>query len=287
MKRKTFYQFSALSNIMMITLMVLPLAVAIWLGFNFLTFRNINSPEFVGFDNYKAVLSDPRFWQAFRFTLLFVAIAVPAQMFTGFVVALLLDQVSKRVRGLFLAAMLLPFVVVPVVGTLMFKQLFEPSGLISWFFREIIGQRFIFTEFSVKAMIIMHAIWQVTPFALITMFAGLQTLSQDLTDASQIDGANRLQQIQYIIIPHLSSLFVMIALISIMDTYRVFDSVFVLTEQNPIFKADTVMLYNFKVAMSVQRLGKANAMSVLTVIAIMLVLIPFLVRMYREQIEER
>ncbi len=287
MKRKTFYQFSALSNVMMITLMVLPLAVAIWLGFNFLTFRNINSPEFVGFDNYKAVLSDPRFWQAFRFTLLFVAIAVPVQMFTGFVVALLLDQVSKRVRGLFLAAMLLPFVVVPVVGTLMFKQLFEPSGLISWFFREIIGQRFIFTEFSVKAMIIMHAIWQVTPFALITMFAGLQTLSQDLTDASQIDGANRLQQIQYIIIPHLSSLFVMIALISIMDTYRVFDSVFVLTEQNPIFKADTVMLYNFKVAMSVQRLGKANAMSVLTVIAIMLVLIPFLVRMYREQIEER
>jgi len=287
MKRKTFYQFSALSNIMMITLMVLPLAVAIWLGFNFLTFRNINSPEFVGFDNYKAVLSDPRFWQAFRFTLLFVVVAVPVQMFTGFVVALLLDQVSKRVRGLFLAAMLLPFVVVPVVGTLMFKQLFEPSGLISWFFREIIGQRFIFTEFSVKAMIIMHAIWQVTPFALITFFAGLQTLSQDLTDASQIDGANRLQQIQYIIIPHLSSLFVMIALISIMDTYRVFDSVFVLTEQNPIFKADTVMLYNFKVAMSVQRLGKANAMSVLTVIAVMLVLIPFLVRMYREQIEER
>ena len=127
MKRKTFYQFSALSNIMMITLMVLPLAVAIWLGFNFLTFRNINSPQFVGFDNYQAVLADPRFWQAFRFTLLFVVIAVPAQMFTGFVVALLLDQVSKRVRGLFLAAMLLPFVIVPVVGTLMFKQLFEPS----------------------------------------------------------------------------------------------------------------------------------------------------------------
>ena len=287
MKRKTFYQFSALSNIMMITLMVLPLAVAIWLGFNFLTFRNINSPQFVGFDNYKAVLSDPRFWQAFRFTLLFVVVAVPAQMFTGFVVALLLDQVSKRVRGLFLAAMLLPFVVVPVVGTLMFKQLFEPSGLVSWFFREIIGQRFIFTEFSVKTLVIMHAIWHATPFALITMFAGLQTLSLDLTEASQIDGANRLQQIRYIIIPHLSSLFVMIALISIMDTYRAFDSVFVLTEQNPIFKADTVMLYNFKVAMSVQRLGKANAMSVLTVIAIMMVLIPFLVRTYREQIEER
>ena len=72
-----------------------------------------------------------------------------------------------------------------------------------------------------------------------------------------------------------------------MDAYRVFDSVFVLTEQNPIFKADTIMVYNFEVALTVQRLGKANAMAVLTVIGILIVLIPFLYRTYHEQLEER
>ncbi len=72
-----------------------------------------------------------------------------------------------------------------------------------------------------------------------------------------------------------------------MDMYRLFDSVFVISEQNPIYKADTILTYNFKVAMTVRRLGKANAMAFLTVIGIMVVLIPFLIRTYRDQMEER
>ena len=102
-----------------------------------------------------------------------------------------------------------------------------------------------------------------------------------------IDGATRLRQVRHIMIPHLRSLFVFVGLISIMDAYRVFDSVFVLTEQNPIYKAEVMMLYTFRTAMSVQRLGKANAMSVITVVMILVVLVPFLLRTYKEQTEER
>ena len=72
-----------------------------------------------------------------------------------------------------------------------------------------------------------------------------------------------------------------------MDAYRIFDSVFVLTEMNPIYKADTIMTYNFEVAVTVQRLGKADAMAILTVIGIMVILIPNLIQSYQEQIEER
>ena len=72
-----------------------------------------------------------------------------------------------------------------------------------------------------------------------------------------------------------------------MDSYRIFDSVFVLSEMNPIYKADTVMTYTFQTAISVQRLGKANAMSILTVVGILIVLIPNLIQSYREQIQER
>jgi ABC-type sugar transport system permease subunit len=72
-----------------------------------------------------------------------------------------------------------------------------------------------------------------------------------------------------------------------MDAYRVFDSVFVLSEMNPIYKADTMMTYNFKTAVTVQRLGKANAMAIITVIGIMIILIPSLYRSYKEQIEDR
>ncbi|RME53903.1 MAG: sugar ABC transporter permease, partial [Caldilineae bacterium] len=156
MDRKTFYQFTSPSIVIMLALMIAPLGMAIWLGFHFMTFRNINTPEFVGLRNYLEVLADPQFWQSFWFTMQFILITVPVQILLGFFVALLLDQTSSRIRGFYLSAMLLPFIVVPVVGTLMFKQLFEPSGLVYWFFRNVLGHRFILTEQSVKTLIMVH-----------------------------------------------------------------------------------------------------------------------------------
>ena len=287
MSRETFFRFAAPSIVMMVLLMAIPLLMAIWLGTQFMTFTNISDPQFVGLRNYIDVLSDPRFWQAFRFTALYAAIVVPAQIVIGFTIALLLDQISSFTRGIYLSIYLLPFIIVPIVGTLMFKQLFEPSGLLTWAYQTILDTRFRYSELTVKALIIIHGIWYVTPFALVTYFAGLQTLSQDQMEAASIDGATMWQKIRHVVIPHVRSLTILILLISIMDAYRIFDSVFVLTELNPIYKADTVMTYTFQTAIGVQRLGKANAMAILTVVGIMVVLIPNLIQSYREQIQER
>ncbi len=287
MKRRTFFRFSAPSNIVMIGIMVIPLFVAVWLGMNLLTFRNINAPEFIGFQNYLEVLSDPRFFKALQFTLLIMAITVPAQTLIGFIIALLLDQVAVRLRGIFLAALLLPFIVVPVVGSLMVKQLFEPSGLVAWFFREVIEQRFVLTASTIRPVIYLHTIWYITPFAIVTFYASMQTVPKDLADAAAIDGATRLQQMRHVIIPHLRSVMLFVFLISIMDAYRIFDSIFVFGELNPAYRVDTVMTYNFITATSFGRLGKANAMAILVVIGIFVVLIPFIIATYRDQLEER
>jgi multiple sugar transport system permease protein len=287
MPRKTFYQFMAPSMIVMTLLMVIPIGMAVYFGMTFMTFSNITSPQFVGLRNYIEILQDPRFWQSFRFTVIYALFVVPATIIVGFTVALLLDQVGKVPRGIYMSLFLLPFIIVPIVGTLMFKQLFEPSGLFTYIYQTIFDTKFRYTEITVKVLIILYGIWYVAPFAFVVYFAGLQTLSQDQIEAASIDGASSWQKIRHIVIPHLRSLTILILLFSIMDTYRVFDSVFVLTELNPIFKADTVMTYTFKTATVVQRLGKANAMAILTVLGIMVVLIPNLIQAYRQQMEER
>ena len=287
MKRGTFFRFAAPSIFIMTLLMVIPLLMAIWLGTQFITFTNITEPQFVGLRNFIDVLSDPQFWQSFRFTALYAVIVVPATILVGFTVAMLLDQVSKLTRGIYMSIFLLPFIIVPIVGTLMFKQLFEPSGLFTYLYQLILDTRFRYNEATVKTLIILYGIWYVAPFAFVVYFAGLQTLSQDQIEAASIDGATRWQKIRHIVIPHLRSLTILILLFSIMDTYRVFDSVFVLSEMNAIYKADTVMTYTFETAVTVQRLGKANAMAILTVVGIMFALIPNLIQAYREQIEER
>jgi multiple sugar transport system permease protein len=288
MSRRNFYYFVGPSVVIMVLLMVVPLIAAIWLGFNLITFRNVTSPEWVGLENYAFMLSDPGFWNSFRFTIVYVMFTVPVQIVIGLVVALLLDQV-RFMRGVYMAATLLPFIVTPIVGTLVFRQAFDRYGIYPYLINEIFGVRInFFTESNIMFLVLSHSIWYVAPFAIVTLFAGLQTVPQEPLEAAKVDGANWFMRLWYVVIPHMRSLFVLIALISIMDAYRVFDSIFVLTKQNPIYSnVETLQYYNYQVAVTFGRLGRANAMSVLTVVGVFVILIPFLYISYKEQMEER
>ena len=285
MKKGTFVFFVGPSVFIMLALMTLPLLASIVLGLHYITFRNLDEPLWIGLRNYEEVLGDAEFWDSLEFTLLFILAAVPSRIVLGLLFALLLDQI-RRFRGVFIAAALVPFVMTPVVGTLIFRDMFDRGGPYWYWMQQLFDYRLFMSSTTVPLLIIFHSLWTATPFAMIVLFAGLQTLPQESLEAARVDGASWLQQLWHVAIPHLRSLFIFIGLISIMDSYRVFDSVYVLTQQNPIYDAETIMYYNFQVALRFGRLGKANAMSVLTVIGIFVVLIPFLVLTYREQTEE-
>jgi ABC-type sugar transport system permease subunit len=288
MTRKQFAFFVGPSAVMMIALMVVPLLAAVWLGFHSMTLRSVTSPVWVGLENYQYMLGDARFWSALQFTLLYIAVVVPTQIFLGLVVALLLDQV-RAFRGFYIAATLLPFIVTPVVGTLVYRQIFDRYGLYPYILDTVFNIEIsFFATSNIMLLIFSHAIWAGTPFAVVTLFAGLQTVSEEPLEAARVDGANWFQRLWYVVLPHLRSLFIFIALISIMDGYRVFDSIFVLTKQNPIYtNVETLMYYNYQVAVQFQNLGRANAMSVLTVVGIFVILVPFLYMTYKQQMEAR
>jgi len=141
---------------------------------------------------------------------------------------------------------------------------------------------------NVKWLIIIRAIWNVMPFAMITFFAGLQTLPEERVEAAAIDGANFWRNLWHVTLPHLRVLILFVGLITIMDMYRVYDQVFVWTG-NRFTDAHTLQVYNVRIATAfdIGRLGKGNAMAVLTVIGIFVVLVPFLWRSYKDQIAER
>lgn len=288
MPRKHFYLFVAPSVVMMVLLMIVPLIAAIWLGMHYITFRNVTSPEWVGLENYIFMLNDSGFWNALRFTLIYVVVTVPLHILIGLGIALLLDQV-RRFRGIYIAATLLPFIVTPIVGTLVFRQTFDRYGIYPHLLDQFFGLDInFFTTENIMALTFFHSIWQATPFSVVTLFAGLQTLPEEPIEAALVDGATWLQRMWYVVLPHLRSLFIFISLISIMDGYRVFDSIFVLSKQNPIYtNIQTLMYYNYQVAVQFQNLGRANAMSVLTVIGIFVILIPFLYITYKQQMEQR
>lgn len=285
MDRNTFLKFVTPSIIVMVLLMVIPLFMAIWLSFNFVTYTNLDAPRFVSLSNYKEILADPDFWLALRFSFIYILIIIPSKLLLGLLIALLLDQVKKR-RGIYIACLLVPFILTPVVGTLMFRTLFDRGGLIYFLLERLFNYKFLLNTQSVRFLIIAYGVWAGTPFSMITLFAGLLTLPKNSMEAATVDGATAFQKLWYVVFPHLKPLITFITLIGIMDAYRIFDPVLVMTRGNPAFKAETLMYYNYRIATSVQRLGKANAMSVLTIIGIFIVLIPFLRLTYKEQMEK-
>ena len=287
MNRKTFFGFTIPSVFIMGLLMVFPLVTTIYLSFNRILLRDLGNREWIGFENYTEVLGDSAFWAAFRLTILFVAVVVPAQLVFGLGLANLLDRVVRG-RGIYMAALLLPFVVTPVVGTLMVRDLFDRGGLLAWLWEMATDDPFVITSGNIKWVLILHGIWATTPFAVITFFAGMQTLPSERVEAAEIDGAGFWAQQRFVVIPHLTSLIVFVLLISIMDAYRVFDSSFVFG-QSVGQSANTLTVYNFDVAFRGQlgRIGKGNAIAVLTIIGMFVVLIPFLRKSYKEQVAER
>ncbi len=287
MNKKTFWWFTIPSVFIMAALMVFPLVTTIYLSFNRIFLRDLGTREWIGFENYTEVLTDPDFWAAFRLTILYVAIVVPVHIVLGLGLANLLDRV-KRGRGIYMAALLLPFIVTPVVGTLMVRDLFDRGGLLAWVWEMVTDDPFVITTGNVKWVLIVHGIWSITPFAVITFFAGIQTLPEERIEASDMDGAGFWAKQRFVVIPHLRSLIIFVLLITIMDAYRTFDNAFVFG-QSVGQSAHTLMVYNFDVALSGQigRVGKGNAIAVLTVIGILVVLIPFLRKSYQEQIAER
>lgn len=288
MPRRVFYGFVAPSVLMMVLLMIVPLMAAIWLGMHQISLRDVNNPIWIGLDNYASMLGDAGFWNALGFTLIYIAVTVPAHIALGLIIALLLDQV-RNFRGIYLAGTLLPFIVTPIVGTLVFRQTFDRYGLYPYLLEKIFGIEFnFFATSNIMVLVFLHAIWYITPFAVVTLFAGLQTVPEEPLEAARVDGANWMQRLWFVVLPHLRTLFIFIALVSIMDGYRVFDSIFVLTKQNPIYtNVETLMYYNYQIAIQFQDLGRANAMSVLTVLGIFVILIPFLYMTYKQQMEAR
>jgi multiple sugar transport system permease protein len=257
--------------------------------------KALQTCEFVGLDYYRKVLgwsdsssaetkkSAPQneFLGALQFTLIYVFVTLPFVLGIGFLLALGVNNVTQKLKGIFISASLLPFIITPVVAALSIKWLFRDNGLVPYLLSHVGIQVFWMAEaWSARLLIIIYGIWHVVPFAFIVLYAGLQSVPQDSLEAATIDGASRWQKMRYVTLPHLMPLIVFLSLIHLMDAYRVFEPVMVLTQG--AFTASVQYLTYF-ILLQENNPYKASAAAVLTLIGILILLIPLLVKTYREQ----
>ena len=254
-----------------------------------LSFYNYYLPvprvSFVGLDNFRFILGDETFWEALGVTARFTVAAVALEIVLGVAVALLLDS-HIPCRRFVNIVVLLPMAITPAVAGLLMRWMFESNwGLVNYFL-SLVGVRGPgWTGDPAWALwsIIFADVWQNTPFVILVIYAGLQSVPMEPLEAAMVDGASRVQTLAHVVFPFLRPLVLIVLIIRSMDAFRIFDQVFVMTGGGPGTTTQTITFYNYVMAFRMLRMGRASALGVITLLILSLVIGVWIYLLYRRE----
>ena len=252
----------------MITLTVvglIPFLYAAYISFHEVKYGRVG--DLAGFANYTALLSDSQFWHAMGVAVVFVMIAVPIEFMLGLAGALLLSQ-KVYLRSILIPFLFIPTIMAPIVVGLLWKIMLAGSwGLLSY---NVLERFDILSEASVFASpdlalygLIFVDIWQWTPFMMLAFYAGLQALPVNPYRAAAVDGATPIQTFFRITIPMMAPLLAVILLLRLIDAFKVFDTIFILTGGGPGNATESPSVLAYKMVFEFWNIGEACALAVL------------------------
>ncbi len=233
-------------------------------------------------DFFSRVLNLP-FYGALAFTLTYTAVVTPLAMIFGFFIALSVNSLPRFMKGPTIFFSLLPMIVTPLVGALILFWMIDARGILGSALQAIAGD----PNLSLKAstpltwiMLMVYGIWSSAPFAFVIYYAGLQTVPQDTLESAMIDGATRWERVRYVILPHLIPLTTFMALIKIMDNFRVFEPI---VSFQAAAHAQSLSYFIYQdLGGETRLLSSAAATSVLTILGVAILLSPVVVRTWRD-----
>ncbi len=230
----------------------------------FLSFHRIlpifDISKFVGIDNYRFLLTDERFWNAFRNTLYFTAMSVALELGLGLSVALLLNR-PFRLKGLVIAVVLVPWAIPTVVSARMWEWMYNTDLGI---FNHLLGTEINWLGSPAAALnaAVFMDVWKTTPFVVILLLAGLKVIPRDLYQAARIDGAGVWPIFTRITLPLIMPVIVVVLVFRTLDAFRVFDAVYVLTGGGPANATETLSIYAYKILFQTLQFGYGSTLSV-------------------------
>lgn len=273
MDRKSKYLLFALpSFILIFTVMLFPVGYAII--YSFTDFRLGKSAKFIGLENYISIFQDSEFLSALGFTLILTLVAVLSQFVIGMILALLLDNIHHFKKPISIMIYIPYFITAAAMGVI-FRWMFMSNwGIIDQICR-MIGistPGWLDLPFWSRVVIILGEVFQNTPFSVIILYAGLQSMPLDQIEAAKIDGANNWQLFTKIKLPNLRQLIIIIFMMRTMDAFRLFDRVNVTTGGGPGISTETLAIYNYTTTFTKLRVGRGCAIGVITLIILAVII---------------
>lgn len=248
-----------------------PFLYVIWLSFQMQTAST--KPVFVGLQNFYEIFLDSTFREVIGNTLVYVVSTVVTEFLIGLGLALLLNREFKGKR-IIAPLIYLPMIVTPVAVGLTFRIIYNVEyGPLTYLLSLVGLSPVLWVASATYALfsLILVDIWQWTPFMFLVLLAGLQNVSPECVEASQLDGASYWQRFRHITLPFLRGSIAVAVLIRMIDAFKAFDIIYTVTEGGPGTSSTVISFFTYILAFRRFSLGSAAAMSL---VLFFLILIP-------------
>ncbi len=235
-------------------------------------------------ESFISGLMDLKFYKAMIFTLTYTFTVTPLVLILGLAVAVGVNNLPFALRGVSIFISLLPFLVATIVGSMVLSWMVDGEGIIGATLQKVFND----PSLSIKAstplmwtMLIVYGVWHTLPFSFITFYAGLQTVPQDTMEAAKVDGASKWQSMIHVVVPHLMPLVSFVTLMLLMDNFRVFEPIISFQAEAHAQSLSTFIQSDLREAGN-PLYASASATSMLTIIGVVILLIPVLLRTWRD-----
>jgi N,N'-diacetylchitobiose transport system permease protein len=247
-------------------------------------------PDWVGFDNYRTILTDDYFWDVLWRTIAFCLINVALTIGLGLLVALLLQLLGRGMRLAVTVALMLAWAMPPLSATIVWQWMFDAQyGLVNWLLTtlgigEYQGHSWLAEPLSFFSVATIIVVWMGIPFVAFTLYAGLTQVPRELVEAASIDGAGPWNRFRAVTFPIIKPVLTIVTALSVLWDFRVFTQIYVLQQGGGISR-DTNLLgvYAYRVAIGETRFDVGAAIAIVMVAISLLLTLVYLRQMARQE----
>ena len=224
------------------------------------------------------------FYKALSFTLVYTAVVTPLAIVLGFFIAMAVNAIPRALKGPVIFFSLLPMIVTPLVGSLVLFWMIDSRGIIGSALQTLLADPTLSLKASpllTWATLMVYGVWHSAPFCFVVFYAGLQGVPQDTIESAMVDGASRWERVRFVTIPYLVPLATFVALVQLMDNFRVFEPIVGFSAAAQATSL-SYQIYSDLRGGPVPLFGSAAATSLLTILGVVILLSPVLVRTWRD-----
>ncbi|OBH88544.1 carbohydrate ABC transporter permease [Mycobacterium sp. E2733] len=258
-ERRLAFVLVAPAAILMLAVTAYPIGYAVWLSLQRNSLATPNDTAFVGLSNYQTILTDRYWWTALAVTLGITAVSVSLEFVLGLALALVMHRTLLG-KGLVRTAVLIPYGIVTVVASYSWYYAWTPgTGYLANLLPQ--GSAPLTAQIPSLGIVVLAEVWKTTPFMSLLLLAGLALVPEDLLKAAQVDGAGPWRRLMRITLPIIRPAVVVALLFRTLDAFRIFDSIYVLTDGAN--NTDSVSILGYDNLFKGFNVGLGSAISVL------------------------